>query len=605
MGDTPLPSEPAIAVIVGDAVDDVDEREKSGEEEEGAEGSKVEGAEGSKVETEKKAEADKNTSEGSSTDKKPVKEKTKTAEKRGLKRSGEEPGGGDPKKCKKCTKLQEMVEQLECRLQVEKTKFGVAQDEIVTLNRQNIENRKQLDESTTLVKELTEKIGVGKEEPLGGVERYDPQENEVSTERKDKLWELLREMDDEEMADVIQESTYQSAATAFTEIGFNAIQMIKRLTRPELQASEIPLLVKNTMMRIVDRIGIGTEESSTNKMMPTDWHKIQVSIDLEGRLRKIQWPFAAEFTPSRAMVEYFLKKLKLGKMGNFNPFIYALLNESPWRTYFKDNRKNDDSDARLLLDFGANYGAMGEAIQSYTQVQKLEQSLLKGQEFITPAKWTILRFMSIGAGHIANAWNSHGGTAMMMQFTMLILQVVTKYSVHVAWEYEDQKLKECARKAELGRDTDFDKVSGKLDTDLIQEIRMKLQATEGGGKAKGKGKCGKKDKGKGKNSPSEQGSQLLEWKPEFWKWNGGSEKGHQKGYGKKGKVERKGKEWRTPSPQQQQPPSVSSQCDNRSTAPSLDSLRVKEWDGEKDFFFVCGIFRFLISFLSIACPSIS
>ena len=93
MGDTPLPSEPATAVIVGDAVDDVDEREKSGEEEEGAEGSKVEGAEGSKVETEKKAEAD-NTSEGASTDKKPVKEKTKTAEKRGLKRSGEEPGGG-------------------------------------------------------------------------------------------------------------------------------------------------------------------------------------------------------------------------------------------------------------------------------------------------------------------------------------------------------------------------------------------------------------------------------------------------------------------------------------------------------------------------------
>ena len=192
-------------------------------------------------------------------------------------------------------------------------KFGVAQDEIVTLNRQNIENRKQLDESTTLVKELTEKIGVGKEEPLGGEERYDPQENEVSTERKDKLWELLGEMDDEEMAEVIQESTYQSAATAFTEIGFNTIQMIKRLTRPELQASEIPLLVKNTMMRIVDRIGIGTEESGTNKMMPTDWHKIQVSIDLEGRLKKIQWPFAAEFTPSRAMAEYFLKKMKMGK----------------------------------------------------------------------------------------------------------------------------------------------------------------------------------------------------------------------------------------------------------------------------------------------------
>ena len=76
MGDTPLPSETTTGEIVGEAVDDVDEREKSGEEEE------------------KKAEADTKTSDGSSTDKKSVKEKTKTAEKRGLKRSGEEPGGG-------------------------------------------------------------------------------------------------------------------------------------------------------------------------------------------------------------------------------------------------------------------------------------------------------------------------------------------------------------------------------------------------------------------------------------------------------------------------------------------------------------------------------
>ena len=69
--------------------------------------------------------------------------------KKGLKRAGEEPGGGDPKKCKKCIQLQEIVDQLECRLQVEKTRFGVAHEEIVALNRQNIENRKKLDESAT------------------------------------------------------------------------------------------------------------------------------------------------------------------------------------------------------------------------------------------------------------------------------------------------------------------------------------------------------------------------------------------------------------------------------------------------------------------------
>ena len=86
MGGAPLPSEPATAVIVGDAVDDVDEREMSGEE------------------GEKKAEADTKKSDGSSTDKKPVKEKTETAEKRGLKRSGEEPGGGRPQKVQKMHK---------------------------------------------------------------------------------------------------------------------------------------------------------------------------------------------------------------------------------------------------------------------------------------------------------------------------------------------------------------------------------------------------------------------------------------------------------------------------------------------------------------------
>ena len=397
---------------------------------------------------------------------------------------------------------------------------------------------------------------------------------DTTNESKNQLWELIRELDDEEMSDALQESTYKSAAAAFNEIGFTTIQMIKRLNRSELQTSDIPILVKNTMMRIVDRIGISSEEVSGNKMMPTDWHKIQVSIDLEGRLKKMQWPFAAEFTPSRAMVEYFLKKMKLAKMSNFNPFIYALLNESPWRTYFKDNRKNEDSDARLLLDFGANYGAMGEAIQSYTRVQKLEQNLLKGQEFITPAKWVILRFMSIGAGHIANAWNLHGGTVKMMQFTMLILQIVTKYSVQVAWEYEDQKLRECAKKAELGRETEFGKVSEKLDTDLIQEIRMRVPTTESGGKFKGKGKFGKKDKGKGKDPQLDQGALMIEWKPENWKWNNWNEKGQNKGLGKKGKGEKKGKEWRAPSPQQQ-PAFASSQFDSKSTATSLDSHRVK------------------------------
>ena len=118
------------AELVGEAVDNVDEKEKSGDEN------------GKKAEAEKKV----------------AKEKTKLAERKGLKRAGEEPGGGDPKKCKKCIQLQEIVEQLECRLQVEKTKFGVAHEEIVALNRQNIENRKQLDESATRLKEMAEKL---------------------------------------------------------------------------------------------------------------------------------------------------------------------------------------------------------------------------------------------------------------------------------------------------------------------------------------------------------------------------------------------------------------------------------------------------------------
>ena len=217
---------------------------------------------------------------------------------------------------------------------------------------------------------------------------------------------------------------------------------------------------------------------------------------------------------------------------------------------------------------------MGEAIQSYTQVQRLEQNLLKGQEFITPAKWVILRFMSIGAGHIANAWNLHGGTVKMMQFTMLILQIVTKYSVQVAWEYEDQKLRECAKKAELGRETEFGKVSEKLDTDLIQEIRMRVPTTESGGKFKPKGKFAQKDKGKGKNPQSDLGAQMTEWKPDNWLWNSWTGKGQHKGFGRKSKNEKKGKEWWAPSPQRQ-PAITSSQFDSKSTTPSLDSLRVR------------------------------
>ena len=202
-------------------------------------------------------------------------------------------GGGDPKKCKKCIHLQELVDELEQRLQSEKTKSEVTNEEIAMLNKQNIVNKRQLGESTTRLKEMTEKFDGEKQETWGGVERYDPQEADANNESKNQLWELIRELDDEEMVDVIQDSTYQSAATAFMEIGFTTIQMIKRLTRSELQASEIPILVKNTMMRIVDRIGIGSEESSCNKLVPTDWHKIQVSIDLEERLKKIHWPFAA------------------------------------------------------------------------------------------------------------------------------------------------------------------------------------------------------------------------------------------------------------------------------------------------------------------------
>ena len=68
-------------------------------------------------------------------------------------------GGGDPKKCKRCIQLQESLDQLEYKLRIEKTKAGVAHEEIVALNRQNIENKKQLDESSTRLREVTERIG--------------------------------------------------------------------------------------------------------------------------------------------------------------------------------------------------------------------------------------------------------------------------------------------------------------------------------------------------------------------------------------------------------------------------------------------------------------
>ena len=37
---------------------------------------------------------------------------------------------------------------------------------------------------------------------------------------------MLREVDDEEISDMIPDSKYQSAATAFTNLGFNMTQLI-------------------------------------------------------------------------------------------------------------------------------------------------------------------------------------------------------------------------------------------------------------------------------------------------------------------------------------------------------------------------------------------
>ena len=107
---------------------------------------KVEEKEKSGDENPKKADAEQ----------KLAKEKAKMTEEKGLKRPGAEQGGGDPKKCKKCIQLQKMVEQLEGQLQVEEAKIGVAQEGIATLKRRDIEQREQLEESTTRLKELTE-----------------------------------------------------------------------------------------------------------------------------------------------------------------------------------------------------------------------------------------------------------------------------------------------------------------------------------------------------------------------------------------------------------------------------------------------------------------
>ena len=119
--------DPSTAELV---VEEVDDKEKSGDEN------------GKKADAEEKL----------------VKEKTKVVEKKGLKRSSEEQGGGAPKKCKKCIQFQETVDELEQKLQSEKTKSGVAHEEIVMLNKQNLENKRQLEESTMRLKEATEKF---------------------------------------------------------------------------------------------------------------------------------------------------------------------------------------------------------------------------------------------------------------------------------------------------------------------------------------------------------------------------------------------------------------------------------------------------------------
>ena len=72
------------------------------------------------------------------------------------------------------------------------------------LNKRSLEGKRQLEELTTRLKDATEKFNDEKQETWGSVEKYDPQEVNATNESENQLWELIRELDDEEMSDAIQ-----------------------------------------------------------------------------------------------------------------------------------------------------------------------------------------------------------------------------------------------------------------------------------------------------------------------------------------------------------------------------------------------------------------
>ena len=148
----------------------------------------------------------------------------------------------------------------------------------------------------------------------------------------------------------------------------------------------------------------------------------------------------------------------MAKASQYRPYVYAIMSEFPWRNFPKTYKSTDDRDMQIRLDFGSKCGTgVSDAIASFSPIARLGEHLAQNQEWIHPSECIALRFFSIGAGHIAGAWDHFGGVHPAVQLTMLIASIANRNGVKVWYNYDDRRLKSFTPAAQLQMDIELEK----------------------------------------------------------------------------------------------------------------------------------------------------
>ena len=136
--------------------------------------------------------------------------------------------------------------------------------------------------------------------------------------------------------------------------------------------------------------------------------------------------------------------------------MYAILSESPRRSFFRTRKSTGDPGIQIPLDSGPMCGTgVCDAIASFSSIKRSGENMTRNREWIRPSKGIALRSSSIGAGHVAGAWDHFGGVHLAVPFTRLIVSSINQNGAKVGFDYQGRMLK--TRAAQLQQDIEFEK----------------------------------------------------------------------------------------------------------------------------------------------------